>query len=312
MTFGRIIAEPLARWTWRVGLFALTLGLAAFVLHRVGSMTTPVALNVALVVLTLSALALALGLWAIGSIWVRGRAGFAITMVGMIAALMPLLLALTALPPLLALPAIADITTDPANPPAFAQLARQRGSGANATTYGGSRVAALQQRAYPDLRPLPVTRGLDETFDLALVTVRGRRGLGWRVASQEPPTANRPGFIEATERTLVAGFTDDVVIRVAGRDGAVLVDVRSASRYGRHDLGANAARVRRFLREFQARLDATLPGSTSPRARTSGADPGAAKRPLARSPETKSGKAAADRAPQDVRRAPERKAPPRG
>ena len=70
----------------------------------------------------------------------------------------------------------------------------------------------------------------------------------------------------ATEQTLLAGFTDDVAIRVEGGASSTRVDVRSASRYGHHDFGQNASRVRRFLIELQARAETTSPGSIGRRA----------------------------------------------
>jgi hypothetical protein len=39
-----------------------------------------------------------------------------------------------------------------------------------------------------------------------------------------------------------------VVIRVSAREGGSRVDIRSMSRIGRSDLGANAARIRAFMR----------------------------------------------------------------
>src|SRR5207247_5145519 len=52
------------------------------------------------------------------------------------------------------------------------------------------------------------------------------------------------GRIEATATTAWFGFKDDVVIRVTprGADSAV-VDMRSKSRVGKSDVGANAARI---------------------------------------------------------------------
>ena len=49
------------------------------------------------------------------------------------------------------LPAISDITTDPANPPRFDVLARLRPRGRN--DYPGAAIAAKQQR-----RPIPTSR----------------------------------------------------------------------------------------------------------------------------------------------------------
>ncbi len=48
-------------------------------------------------------------------------------------------------------------------------------------------------------------------------------------------------------RTPIMGFREDVVVRVrADGDGARL-DVRSASRYGTHDIGSNASRIRSLI-----------------------------------------------------------------
>jgi uncharacterized protein (DUF1499 family) len=46
------------------------------------------------------------------------------------------------------------------------------------------------------------------------------------------------------------GFREDVVIRVRTSDKGVRLDMRSASRYGEHDFGSNAARIERFMADF--------------------------------------------------------------
>ena len=56
------------------------------------------------------------------------------------------------------------------------------------------------------------------------------------------------------DRTLFFGFTDDISIRVTGSAKAAKVDVRSSSRFGQHDLGRNAERIRRYLSEVKFRL----------------------------------------------------------
>ena len=42
-------------------------------------------------------------------------------------------------------------------------------------------------------------------------------------------------------------WRDDVAIRVRREDDETVVDLRSASRVGLHDLGANAERIRAFV-----------------------------------------------------------------
>ncbi|MDO8877189.1 MAG: DUF1499 domain-containing protein, partial [Pseudolabrys sp.] len=56
--------------------------------------------------------------------------------------------------------------------------------------------------------------------------------------------------IETTARTLLMGFRDDVVIRITAVGSGTRIDLRSASRYGAHDFGANAARLRALLEEI--------------------------------------------------------------
>jgi len=57
------------------------------------------------------------------------------------------------------------------------------------------------------------------------------------------------GWTDASETTAVFRFVDDVTIRVSPSADGALIDVRSKSRDGRGDLGANAARIRRFAAE---------------------------------------------------------------
>jgi uncharacterized protein (DUF1499 family) len=46
------------------------------------------------------------------------------------------------------------------------------------------------------------------------------------------------------------GVRDDVVIRITPIGQGTRVDVRSASRFGAHDLGANASRIRSLLEDI--------------------------------------------------------------
>ena len=47
-------------------------------------------------------------------------------------------------------------------------------------------------------------------------------------------------MLEATDQTMIMGFTDDVVVRVEGTLNRSRIDIRSASRYGVVDFGQNA------------------------------------------------------------------------
>jgi uncharacterized protein (DUF1499 family) len=142
-------------------------------------------------------------------------------------------------------PPIHDITTDPEDPPAFVAILALRRDAPNPAEYGGPAVAAQQRRGYPDVAPATFAEPPDRVFAAVLAAAHGA---GWRVVGAAPAE----GRLEATDTTPWFGFTDDVVVRVRPAAACTRVDVRSVSRVGRSDLGANAGRIRRFLRTLAA------------------------------------------------------------
>lgn len=144
-------------------------------------------------------------------------------------------------------PPIHDVTTDTDNPPPFVAVAARRRDAPNPATYDGPEVAALQKRGYPDLAPLTVSAPPDRVLAAAEATARA---LGWDVIA----VVATEGRLEATATTAWFGFRDDVVVRVAPAGAGSRVDVRSKSRVGRSDLGANAARIRAFLAALKGRV----------------------------------------------------------
>ncbi|HUP44937.1 MAG TPA: DUF1499 domain-containing protein [Thermoanaerobaculia bacterium] len=144
-------------------------------------------------------------------------------------------------------PSIHDIATDVEDPPQFRAALTVRGDRSNpAPPQIDPDVVRQQRAAYPDLGSVllrvPPEEALVRAADVA-------RSLRWHVLSVN--TAD--GTVEATATTAWFGFRDDVVIRVRPAEGGSRVDVRSTSRVGRSDAGANAGRIRRFLRVLQSR-----------------------------------------------------------
>jgi uncharacterized protein (DUF1499 family) len=137
-------------------------------------------------------------------------------------------------------PAIHDITTDTENPPQFVAILPLRADAPNPTEYGGKDVAKLQQAAYPDIVPASLLMSPDEAFDRALKVAEA---LGWRIVAADR-AARR---IEAVDTTWWFGFKDDMVIRITPEETGARVDIRSVSRVGKSDVGANAKRIRKFL-----------------------------------------------------------------
>ena len=99
----------------------------------------------------------------------------------------------------------------------------------------------------PRLRGRAYAVPLAHVWDAVLETARATPG--WTV------TDAGAGTIQAEARTRLWRFTDDVAIRIfLDGNGLTRVDLRSSSRVGRADLGANARRVARFLHAVDARL----------------------------------------------------------
>ncbi len=142
-------------------------------------------------------------------------------------------------------PRIHDISTDLQDPPAFTAAPQQRGPGSNSLDTDPATVA-LQAQAYPDLQTLRTTMEYGELFDKA---VRVASDMGWDIYLQD----RNAGVIEAVDTTAVMGFKDDIVIRVRTNAEGALVDLRSVSRVGVGDLGANAKRINAFLASLQQR-----------------------------------------------------------
>jgi uncharacterized protein (DUF1499 family) len=141
-------------------------------------------------------------------------------------------------------PAIHDVTTDTADPPAFVAVLPLRAGAPNAAAYGGPEVAAKQASAYPEIKPLHLAAEPAAAFAAALAAARG---MGWEIVAADPAAGPAAGRIEATATTRWFAFKDDVVVRLRPEGGGTRVDVRSVSRVGRSDLGTNARRIREYL-----------------------------------------------------------------
>jgi len=92
--------------------------------------------------------------------------------------------------------------------------------------------------------PLDLPDDTVAAFDRA---ERVSRGLGLEIVAAMP----KDGRIEATATTFWFGFKDDVVVRIRPQPAGSRVDIRSVSRVGRGDAGANALRIRKFLEKMK-------------------------------------------------------------
>ncbi|MGE5336852.1 MAG: DUF1499 domain-containing protein [Gemmatimonadota bacterium] len=141
------------------------------------------------------------------------------------------------------LPKIHDISTDTENPPQFVAVLPLRKGAPNSVDYSAT-VAEQQKRAYPDIAPLLLDVPPAQAFAQA---ERVAREMGWDIVAAAPQDLR----IEATATTLMFGFKDDVVIRIAPHGAGSRLDIRSVSRLGSSDIGTNAKRIRTFVAKMK-------------------------------------------------------------
>lgn len=245
--YAEIRVSKLAVWSRRIAVFALPVFLLAILLHRVGAIEYYPALVLVFAVLAILAFAFLLSVAALVVIWNEGLKGLGSAMLALF-----LSAALLAYPAFelvrgLMLPPINDVTTDIADPPHFAAVAKLRPQNANSVQYPGGETAELQKAFYPAVRSAEFDAELSEIVSAVTALMRRR---GWRNLDNVQSSENRDVNLEAVTMTAIMGFREDISIRIRRVGNMVRVDMRSASRYGSRDFGTNARRIESFLADL--------------------------------------------------------------
>lgn len=233
--------KPWLRWLlWvQVGLLVLLLvsmlaNKFALVDFKVSFLTFYKALQAVMVVS-------ALGLIGLIVAWLKKKtASIRPALLTVLLGVAPVLLVLAIVGQGLKVPAIHNITTDLENPPEFSYAYTNRAEGLNSLDLPSPEVRELQRNFYTELSGLTLALAPEQAFTMALEACET---LGMHVTNVDQAS----GRIEAIEETFFFGFKDDVVIRVSPLESGSKIDVRSVSRVGRSDLGANAKRIERIL-----------------------------------------------------------------
>lgn len=111
--------------------------------------------------------------------------------------------------------------------------------------YPGASFAEQQRAGYSDLAPLRLGISPDEAFKR--VEAAAREIPTWEITRSDPAAH----AIEGVDTTRLFRFKDDFVIEVRAQDGGSLVQMRSKSRDGKGDIGANAARIAAFFAKLK-------------------------------------------------------------
>lgn len=250
-------SEPYSRlavWARRLALLSLIAVPSSVIVLRLDMMNIELGLAIFAAALALAAFAILLGLAAFVSIWREGLRGAGHAVLGIFIGLM-----LLAYPGYLAaqayrLPALADISTDPADPP----FIEPRRLPATMLALIPASLSAADQPpgASAGIKPLVVAVPAKTAYDTALASVKRNR---WHIiTTQEPKGPQGEGHIEVEARTPILGLREDIVIRIRSTNEESRIDMRSASRLGFHDLGGNARRIETFFAEMNGSIDAAI------------------------------------------------------
>ncbi len=193
-------------------------------------------------------------LLAFAIIWRSGRKGAGQAFAGLVLATL-----LLAYPAYLAqqtmrLPRLADISTDIADPPNFSlsqKALAARGDSTPPSVAIARRKAQIE--AYPQIQPILLDLDAREAFNAALKALAAN---GWKIVDQRPPGLRAGlGHIDAIATSFILGFPSDITLRLKPLAGQTRIDIRSVSRFGPYDFGANPHNIASFEAALAAVVD---------------------------------------------------------
>ena len=239
-----------AGWSRRLAAFSAVLFVVSGLSHRYGFLDTPGFIPVLGVVALLALAALLLAARAFYRLWHYSDRGGRDLSVGALIALAVLTPFMLMLYFGLTRPVLFDISTDVEDPPALRFASDARTPDMNPV----GPYTDEQRRVQLDGYPLVTGRRYDvseERVMAAISTIIEHRGWRivrpWRVSQVDTS-------IEALAHTSILAFPQDVALRVINEGQSTYVDMRSASRYGGHDFGDNAGRIRSFLADLDVEI----------------------------------------------------------
>lgn len=264
VVFAERRSSAAALWASRFATFSAVLFVVSGLGHRFGLVETVGFFWLLGLIATLAVAALMLAAAGFFQLWTFGDRGGISSAWAVVVAFVVLSPFLVSAWRVYAHPQLSDISTDVSDPPPLDAAAKLRTAEMNPIAPISAVQGALQTESYPDVTGRRYSLSADRVQELAADLVLAN---GWTFT--RPPTPALEGgdsFIEALAKTTFLAFPVDVSIRITDEGDTSYVDMRSASRYGRHDLGDNAARIDEFLTALDAAVAgaAGLPATEEP------------------------------------------------
>lgn len=221
-----------AIWAARIARPVLPLVLLAVAFHYIGVMTSPVFVAAIFVAIALALVSLVLGLIGYVSIWYSGDAGWREASSGVIVGCCAILFSAFVVVTSAQNQTSTDVSTSPATTPILLEGEVRNDLPANPVNSDLFRLASTREYR------------ISAAEGIALVE-QAANSLGWLFLDQKRSgAAELHNFYES--KTLI-GFKDDVTVSTRATARLLIVNVRSASRYGDGDFGTNSRRIEQFL-----------------------------------------------------------------
>jgi hypothetical protein len=285
-----------AIWSYRLAVFAVPYFPLAIVIHRTGNITSSQVISLLAVGFVILALSFLFAIRALIQLWNGRSSGGKKTAFGLFLSLTMLMPFLIFAVLAQRHPAINDVSTNILSPPKFSPktiaLRRMRGvvpaNGAEGGYDNDEEIIIIT--SYPNLSPRRYPAGPERVLKAVKMIIKDRgwditdiRGLSEPIenvsadnvqGNKEPATQTKNAnsqanedngleavtvpdiFVDAVGSTALIAFKNDVVIKIVSEEQNTLVEMRSASRWGKHDFGDNA----RVIDKFMGDLDQSLIG----------------------------------------------------
>jgi len=274
-----------ALWCQRLAIFLIPYFVLVVILYRFGKIDTLQMFVLVAIGLVTALMAIVFGVRAIAELWTKGYRGGSQVVRGLVITV--LLLVPFGYHVFLALqfPLANDVATDTFDLPQYinaeAFRVKNAAKGMNPVIEYSDEYGDTIVSAYPKLRSRRYPAGAERVLEAVRTIIMENE---WRVSGSSgiPDVRNEaeatvgagteqtavtgeqtlddntvaPEDIlnEFVERTPLFGFENDVIIRIVSEDQNTLVDVRSSSRWGKHDFGYNAKLIESFLVQLDTNL----------------------------------------------------------
>jgi hypothetical protein len=245
-----------AIWARRIANIALPLTVIPLLMHRFRYIPSETFQTIGYVAVATAVLALVLSLGGLARIWSTGDRGWGLALTGLLLSLVCLGPAALAGYAIRHYPDLRDVSTDTASPPPLT-------IDPHWPAPTPEQIKAVE-KAFPNVRTRHYAIEPTQVFDLIGKQVKQR---GWTVQSEAELSPTADTALVDAEATTLAGWRDEVAIRVSSDPDGASVDMRSASTTNIHDLGANGQRIEEFLGALDTAVTALMrdmPANASP------------------------------------------------